>query len=215
MRIHATALDTFRLYMHPDNDWLTEQDVIDAVRFKCAPTPEMQLGIAFERVLQDPERYRVPHGFVCNGYTFSEATMAEPLELVDHQHGTFQVKTVTRYGVHEVVSKADHLQGARIREWKTTTSSFAFDKYAESFQWRYMLDGFEAALLTYDVFVLDDHGNGVAELKAIESFNVFPYPDLRADCERLLSEFVGFAEVRGLARELNERQATAAAGVLV
>lgn len=211
MRISTTTLESFRLFMQPDQEWMTEQALLDTIRGKFVPTPAVLLGQAFGQVLETPEAYQVPYGYRHPlGYTFDDATMATALALIDRR-GVCEAKAVKRYGAVDVVAKADHLLGAHLSEFKTTQSTFDFDKYAASCQWRFMVDLFEAALVTYHVFILDDHGNGVVTLKAIESFNLYPYAALHQDCCDLLAQFVAYVTVKGLDELLRERQRIAEA----
>jgi hypothetical protein len=210
MRISCTTLESFRLWRSPDQDWMPESELIATIRGEFIPTPAVLLGQAFGKVLEHPERYQLHGGYRCGGYTFSDATMAEPLKLIDRR-GVFEAKAVKAYGPVDVVSKADHLRGAQLSEFKTTCSTFNFEKYAESCQWRFMVDAFEPSFVTYHVFCLDDHGNGVAELKDIHTFNFFPYAELHQDCCDLLRDFVDYVTRRGLDGVLRERQAVAVA----
>lgn len=209
MRISTTTLESFRLFMEPDQDWMSESDLIATIEGKFTPTPAVLLGQAFGRVLEDPDRFRVPHGYQCGGYTLSDATMAPALALIDRA-GVFEAKAIKRYGDIDVVAKADHLIGAHLSEFKTTASTFNFDKYAASCQWRFMVEAFEPLLVTYHVFLLDDHGNGVVEVKGIETFNLFPYADLHEDCCELLARFVDYVTAKGLDGLLRDRQKAAA-----
>src|SRR4029077_14751772 len=88
-------------------------------------------------------------------FFFGSDVMAEPLALVDPR-GVFAAKAVKRYGAHEVASKADHLCGGHLSEFKTTLSSFDIDKYLKSVQWRYMADAMQPSTITYHVFLLSD-----------------------------------------------------------
>jgi hypothetical protein len=210
MRISTTTIESFRLFMQPEQDWMSEDALLATIRGEFRTTPQIELGIAFERVLENPDKYRVRGGYACNGLSFDDATMREPLALIDRR-GLFQVKSTKAYGDCTVVAKADTIVGAHIGEWKTTASTFDADKYLQSCQWRYELDIFGAPQLTYHVFCLDDHGNGVVALKDIHSFNVFAYPDLHQDCCNLLHRFVTYVQLRGLDALLRERQRAAEA----
>ncbi len=209
MRISTTTIESFRLFMQPDQEWMTEESLIDTINGKFVPTPAVLLGSAFGKVLETPERFQVPGGFKCGDYTFSDATMVEPLKLMDRR-GVFEAKAQKRYGACDVVAKADQIIGAHLIEHKTTSSTFNFEKYADSCQWRFMVDIFEPLLVTYHVFCLDDHGNGVAEVKSIETFNLFPYAALHQDCCELLDRFVNYVTARGLDGLLRQRQSEAA-----
>jgi hypothetical protein len=209
MRISTTTLESFRLYMQPDQDWMSEQSLIDTISGKFVPTPAVLLGQAFGRVLEAPDVYEVPGGYQCGGYSFADVDVAPALALIDRR-GVFEAKAVKAYGPIDVVAMADHLLGAHLSEFKTTGSTFDFDKYADSCQWRFMTDIFEATQITYHVFLLDDHGNGVATLKGTESFNLYPYAALHQDCCGLLARFVDYVTVKGLDGLLRERQQAAA-----
>lgn len=212
MRISATTLESFRLFKQPDQEWMTQADLIASIRGTFTPTRPVEIGLAFGRIVEDPDRYAVPGGFVCNGFSFGADTMAPAFALIDRR-GVFEAKAEKTY--HDgivVVSKADHLFGERLSEFKTTASTFDFDKYAASCQWRFMVDAFEPSMVTYRVFRLDDHDNGVVEVKDIDSFNLYPYPELHADCVALIREFVTFVTSVGLDGMLRERQQKAEAG---
>lgn len=209
MRISTTTLESFRLFMQPDQDWMSEAELLATIRGEFVPTPAVLLGQAFGKVLETPERYQVPHGYRCGDYFFDDATMAQPLALIDRR-GVFEAKAQKAYGPCDVVAKADHLLGAHLSEFKTTTSTFTFEKYAASCQWRFMVDIFEPAQVTYHVFLLDDHENGVVGLRGIETFNLFPYDALHEDCRALLGEFVAYVTLRGLDGILRQRQREAA-----
>lgn len=209
MRISTTTLESFRLFIQPDQEWMTEADLLATISGEFKGSPAVALGQAFGRVLEDPDRYQAPGGYRCNGYSFSESTVAPGLALIDRR-GVFEAKAVKAYGPCEVVAKADHLYGGLLSEFKTTGGTFDFDKYAASCQWRFMVDIFEPLQVTYHVFRLDDHENGVAELRGIESFNLFPYAGLHEDCCDLLARFVEFVTAKGLDGLLRDRQKAAA-----
>lgn len=208
LRVSCTTLDSYRLFR--DADWMAEADLLATIRGDVVQTPAMALGIAFENVLMAPEAYRVAGGYVSGDYSFADAVMGEPLSRVDRR-GVFQVKTQGPYADLNVVAKADQVLGARIQEWKTTCGSFDIDKYLDAYQWRYELDLFQAASVTYHVFLLDDHGNGVVELRGTESFTVYPYPHLHEDCVELAREFSAYARLKGLDGLLEQRRRTAEA----
>jgi hypothetical protein len=171
------------------------------------------LGLAFGTVLEDPEPYRVSGGYRiqprgCDEwFELGDDVMVPALALIDRPRTVFEAKATKFYGPHEVVAKADQLIGARLIETKTTLSTFDFEKYADSYQWRFMVDVFQPAYVTYHVFCLDEATNGVISLRSVESFNVFPYPALHLDCSDLLTSFVAYVERRGLVGYLQHKAA--------
>lgn len=207
MRISCTTLESFRLWR--DGDWMPESELIASIKGEWVPSHKAELGTAFGLVLEDPDHYLVPGGFQCGAFGFDRDVIEPCLALIDRR-GVFEAKAQKAYGECDVVAKADHLYGAHVSEFKTTLSTFDFDKYARSCQWRFELEIFEAALLTYHVFCLSEATNGVIALKSIESFNLYPYAALHQDCAALVWEFTQYVTVRGLAGLLRERQRAAA-----
>jgi hypothetical protein len=210
LRVSTTAIECFRLYSQPDQDWLPEADLIATIRGTYPPTPAILLGQAFGHVLEAPDAYRITGGYRCETYTFSDDTLAPAFALIDRR-GVFEAKASKRYGPCEVVAKADHLRGADLSEFKTTTRPFTVQKYLASAQWRFYLDVFAARRVTYHVFCLDDHGNGVVELRETHSFALYPYADLQADCDELVARFCDYVTRRGLDGLLRQRQIDAEA----
>lgn len=209
MRISATTLESYRLWRDPDQEWMSEDDLRDSILNIWKPTHKVELGSAFGKVLEDPDRYLAPGGFRCDGFAFARDVMEPCLDVVDRR-GVFEAKALKRYGDVDVVSKADHVFGARLSEFKTTTSSFDVKRYLDSYQWRFMADAFQPSVITYHVFCLYEcQSNGVIELRSIESFNLFPYPNLQDDCGELLREFCGYVTARGLDTVLRQRQEAA------
>lgn len=220
MRISCTTLESFRLWSQPEQEWMSEQDLLDTIAGKFEGNHKVWLGQAFGAVLEHPELYRVPAGYRVAGlrgcpetFEFADAVMAPALALIDRPRTIFEAKASEMYDGHQVVAKADQLNGAHLIETKTTLSTFDFDKYAASCQWRFMLDIFGAVRCTYHVFCLSEDQAGVIDLKSVETFNLFPYTGLRNDCGLLVREFAAYVDAKGLRPMLEARQ-VAAVGAL-
>lgn len=214
MRISATTLESFRLFM--EQDWMAESDLLDTIAGKFTGNHKVWRGQAFGAVLEHPARYRVAGGYAVpprrgcpEAFTFGDEVIGPALALIDPVRTVFEAKAIKRYGAHDVVSKADQLAGARLIETKTT-DAFDFEKYAASCQWRFMADAFEPSSVTYHIFVLDEHENGVIALKAVETFNLYPYADMHLDCALLVEQFADYVRVKGLTDVLDQRQREAA-----
>lgn len=217
MRISTTTLESFRLFMNPEQDWMPEEDLLATIRGEFTGNHKVWLGQAFGAVLESPDRYRVRGGYriTTRGgeetFAFSDDVMGPALALIDREHTVFEAKATKRYGPHDVVAKADQLVGAHLIETKATLGYFDFDKYAESYQWRFMVDIFEPSKVTYHIFCLDEsEANGVISLRGIETFHLFPYAECREDCQRLVSLFEEYVEAKGLTGVLDARQREAA-----
>lgn len=215
MRISTTTLESFRLFMEPEQEWMSEAELLATIRGEFVGNHKVWLGQAFGAVLEDPLRYRVPGGYLVEPrgcpetFALGDDVMTLPLSMV--RPGTiFEAKTVGRYCGHDVVAKADQLYGLNLIETKTTLSTFDFDKYATSCQWKFMADIFQVPRVTYHVFCLfESEQNGVIDLRSVETFDLYPYPDMRSDLERLVRDFEAFVDVRGLRPVLDARQLAA------
>jgi len=206
MRISTTVLESFRLFNDPDQEWMTEADLIATIRGEFVPTPQVIRGKAFGKILETPDVYRVSGGYICDHVSFGDDVMGPALALIDRPHTVFEAKAIAIYAGHEVVAKADQLCGADLIETKTT-ESFDFDKYAQSCQWTFMADIFKPKRITYHVFVLSESdSNHVISLRSVESFHLFPYAEMRRECERLVQEFDTYVTARDLKPLLEARQ---------
>lgn len=214
MRVSTTVLESFRLWSNPEQEWMSEDELLATIRGEFHPTPKMLLGQAFGRALEKPDRWRVEGGYEVfvkdendkwKPYFFSDADMAPALLQFDRR-GVFEVKHVKTYGDVDVVAKADQILGTRINETKTKIGQFDFDKYADSYQWRFLLDIFGASAVTYNVFVLRENGDDGELVKSVETFSVHPYRGLSGDCYALLDDFTSYVTRKGLVGLLQERQ---------
>lgn len=212
MRASATQIESFRLFM--SGDWMAEDKLLATIRGEFVPDHRVNLGSAFGKVLEDPLPYAVRGGYrITSGgeeFEFGADVMEPCLALMDRS-GVFEAKLTKEYpGGVTVATRADQIVGSRLIEHKTTLSSFDFEKYADSYQWRLMADIFQPAMITYHVFCLSEGSNGVIDLRGIESFNLFPYAHLHQDCCDLVGAFVAYVKAKGLDGLLRERQERAA-----
>ena len=189
---------------------MREDDLLATIRGEFVPTHKVALGQAFGAVLETPDPFRVSGGYRVGDIALGDDVMGPALALIDRPRTVFEAKARGRYGEHEVVAKADQLVGAHLIETKTTLSTFSFDKYAQSCQWRFMADLFQVPRVTYHVFCLAEDQVGVVSLRGIETFTLYSYANLRRDCEDLVRRFTDYVTVKGLDGFLNERQAARA-----
>lgn len=213
MRISATTLESFRLFMDPEQEWMEESELLDSICNRWTPNHMTNIGQAFGLVLRYPDRFRASGGYrvTPRGTTdvieLGDDVMGPALAAVDRSDAVFEAKATGTYAGHEVVAKADQLVGSRIIETKARLSAFDFDKYAASCQWRFLLDAFQASALTYQVFCLHEAPNKVISLNSVETFDLYPYAEMHADCARLVREFDAYVTAKGLTGILDARQA--------
>lgn len=195
LRISATQLESWRLFRTAD--WMTEDRLLASLRDTFVPSREVLIGQAFGSIVATPDAYRQPGGYVCEGFSFDDATIQPFLDLVDRR-GLFELKGTYPFGNVTLVAKADHIVGTHLSEFKTTGSTFDADKYAASVQWRVMALIFAPSLITYRVAILDDHENGVVEIKGVENLTLYPYADLRQDVGELVNDLTVYIRLRHL-----------------
>jgi hypothetical protein len=197
LRISATLLESFRLYLKAD--WFDEADLIAQIQGVFTPTPQIRLGKAYHACVEKPQ-LSLSGFYEKDGYRFErEAIEGMRRRIIP---GLFEVKTtkMIRIGSEDVtlVSKCDHIIGAHLDEFKTSTQ-FDADKYLASIQWRLMMWLFDTTSVTYHVATLgEDEEDNIVRLKGIESLNVFPYPQLKDDCFELVREFCQYLRTKGL-----------------
>lgn len=94
-------------------------------------------------------------------------------------------------------SRVDIVTPSAIRDIKTTDSSFDYDRYADSYQWRYYLwlgQSFGLDTFCYDVFQWREKGQALR----LNTITLYRYPELESDCMKLLTAFVDYLETRNL-----------------
>lgn len=204
MRISATVLESFRLFVTAD--WMQESDLLATIRGEATPSHQMDLGRAYHAILEEPDRYRATGGYDCGGFQFADDVMQPMLDLVDRR-GVFEVKSTRTINGVTLVAKADQLIGAHINEFKTKcNSSFDADRYFESYQWRVLALVFEPVAITYRIACLSEAPNGVIALRSLEHVTLYPYAELHADCGDLVRRFCDYVTRKGLDGYLKERQ---------
>lgn len=208
MRISCTALEGFRLFIDPENDWFSEEKFIADLLGTGPVTPAMTFGSAFGKVLETPDTYRVEGGYQYGQQFLADDVMAPALVLMDRR-GVYEAKATKDYGRCTVVACADQIVGEHLIEHKTTFGQFDIDKYLQSVQWRFMAEIFQPRWITYHVFCLSDAYDRL-ELRSIESFDVFPYATMHEECAALVDRFAAYVESKGLGALLRERQKAAA-----
>jgi hypothetical protein len=196
--------------MYLEEEWCTEDQLIKGIRGETVPTRAMALGRAFHAILEAPTRHAVPGGFRAGDFSFDDRTMA-PVWNLYPKHAVAEVKATMDLDGCTLVAQADALAGSTCWEFKTTDAySCDCERYMRSLQWRVLCLVFQPADVRYAIISVDDHENGVVELRWVESFTVYPYPALKDDVRALLESFKSYVTSKGLDEFLRERQRTAA-----
>lgn len=210
LRISATLLESFRRWCDADEEQsdTIEKDLIAYIKGEFTTSLPLEIGKAYHAILEKPQRH-LSGFYERNGILFTPEAIEPVLERID-RNGLFEVKQTRNMGVTRtndgvlLVTKIDHIAGARGDEFKTTLSSFDSEKYMASYQWRVMMLLFELQSITYHVACLkEDKDSPTPEMplytaRSIESLAVFPYPRLEADVRDLLADFLHYVRVKKL-----------------
>lgn len=209
LRISATTLESFRLLK--TEDWMTEQRFMNDLIMKDFATPEMALGIAFDKIMQKPEEYILGNGhFLCNNHTFDDSM---EIALGYRQLKAFtQYKAVREYEVFgevfELVCKADALYGTTAWEYKTTQKPVTGEKierFMQSAQWMAYADVFGLLEFNYLIFQLSEE-NGIYTVGETTALTLHPYEGLHGELVELLGELVGYIHSRNLETHFQPKQ---------
>jgi hypothetical protein len=131
VRISTTTLESFRLFMQPDNEWMAEDELVATICGRFVPNRKVLIGQAFGAVLEHPDRYRASGGYLVatrggagEVIALGDDVMGPALALIDRERTVFEAKALKAYGPHDVVAKADQMVGARLIETKATLGSW-------------------------------------------------------------------------------------------
>jgi hypothetical protein len=182
MLARVSNLESFRQWREDD-----EQTVDDLVHWLTtdAPTEAMLAGTAFHRALElaEPGEYTT---LEANGFTFLLPDAELELPAVQ------ELRAYGRYGDLVVTGQVDGLAGLRVDDHKTT-SRFDPERYLAGYQWRFYLDLLGADVFRWNVFEIRETDRRVYQVGAPHRLEAHRYPGMRADCERLATDFLAFA----------------------
>lgn len=201
MRTSATEIDAFLYWRNPpphveiDDEAAELAKLIAQLRKEGEANWNMQCGHALHAALEHATDGEFDT-LEAEGFTFRF-----PTDLAIELPEIREVKGERVYVIDGVpitlVCKVDTLEGLRVEDHKGT---FRFDaeRFMSSFQWRAYLDVFDADHFRWNVFELfqgrDMEANEV-EVRALHFINQYRYPELQADVERALRDFLDFARV--------------------
>jgi len=209
LRISASMIDSFRQYFDKD---LSEEQLLARIKKEEPPSKYMQLGTAFHEFLEKPhETYREEND--CfeaeNGIVMPGELVRSALDCIQ-PGGESEIKTVRDYYIDgeiiSIVAKADQLFGRWIFEHKTNWTGFAYDRYADSYQWRFYLDAFDADRVYYNVFCFSNTKSRGLEMKDVKQFYYTRHCLSRADLVRMLRHVGEYIHFRNLEQYFQPKQ---------
>lgn len=191
MRLSVTDIDQYRYWR--ESDYMTLDELLSRLRRESPPTEQMALGTAFHKALELASEGEAST-LESDGFTFKIASSLE-IALTAIREIKAAVPFVVDGTEITLVGKVDAWEGLRIEDHKTTFDSFDPEKYINTYQWRFYLRMFDCSEFRWNVWRLKEARSGAIEVVNLDRFSVFRYPELEADCDAALREFVEFARV--------------------
>lgn len=207
LRIAPSKIDAFKRFVLAEDSEATETMYINEIMKGKEKSRPMILGTAFHLILENPEKYLFKDVYICNDISFPIDIVNECIDYINYDF-PFEVRTTKEYQLeNEIIvvnGVVDQLEGLCINEHKTTWSSFDYDRYCNSYQWKLYLNMFEAEKLNYKTFQMYDGANGIV-LKGIREFSFEPYLKMENDIYNILNEFVNWINAKDLRKYFGEK----------
>jgi hypothetical protein len=192
--VRASTLESFRLYMDPDCDFISADEIEERIRRGQdngeSPSEAASLGTDFHAAVAG--EYFGPRRFDYETIVEARAGLDGSLSEVPGSVVLDVDGTKVR-----VTGHADWLLGLDVLDLKTSSKPIAPDKHAESMQWRCYVLIFDVERVTYRQVHLDESKEGEVFAKSIEDVVMFPYPKLREDVVTCIRSLLDFARLRG------------------
>lgn len=156
------------------------------------PSQRMEAGTAFHKALEMSTPGQSLDILEANGYRFTikgDLEVAVPV-VRELRAGTAYIVD----GKPIVISgQVDGIEGRRIDDHKTT-GRFDPERYLDGYQWRLYLDIFGADAFRWNVFEIGETDDPMHwEVFGQHTLSQYRYPELQADCQRLVERFARFA----------------------
>lgn len=218
IRLSVSDLESFRYWRANEDSTLA--DLVARLTKKDPPTPQMEAGRAFAKLMEHTGNVELDHASV-DGWTFRfavDATFALPST---RELKAEDVVIQTPSGPVTLVAMADAVGGLSVRDAKLT-ESFDAERYLDSLQWRSYLSIFGAREFVYDIFVgkydrdpgsTDESGaytkgairlppDGGVTITEYHPLRFYAYPDMRADVERAVCDLAEVVVTYGIPKTM-------------
>jgi len=205
LRIAATSIQSFCLFLN--KDWMTYEKFLSDIAKTSAETPEMKLGIAFDKIMETPAKYLqisdTEEYYLCNGLRFEVDGIENALDYTNRR-AIPQYKAEKEYQICgmnvELACKPDAVYGLVGWDYKASLKPLNKDKvtdYYNSYQWKSYADviGLQKFIFLRTEFEVKDNIFYAVETVPIE---LYPYDSLAAEVRDFLTEFVLFIRRQNL-----------------
>lgn len=177
-RISVTYLDQYRLY---EENVIDEKELISRLVSPPKPSKYMTIGKKFHKLLEVGES---------NFFPEKTLNIVERFRKNVLPPGAHELKEERIYKDSIVVGKADYVSGFELHEFKTTYKPFRYENYYNSVQWKAYCELFNAPVVHYHVFQLNENTLEIVKYDYAE-FVRSPYTSfVYYDYLRKLIEFI-------------------------
>lgn len=190
MVFRVSEVESFRQFMQDEEAELDH--FLARMRGQVPPSPAMEAGTAFHKALEEAITGLEVTSIEANGYTFTFAgNFTVELPAIREVRAS---KTWIVDGEPVTISgQLDCIHGKRVEDHKTT-SRFDPDRYLTGYQWRLYLTIFGGDCFRWNVFEIAEKDHPLEwEVFAQHRLEQYRYPDMEADCERLVQRLARFA----------------------
>lgn len=189
LRVSVSDVDSYRYFLESED--MTLDALLSRLRREEPPTENMLAGTALHKWLEDHHPAEsLTSTIEADGFRFrfdADIELALPTVREIKALGTYNIDGVTV----TLVGKVDAIHGTKPYDHKLT-SRFDPERYANAFQWRAYLVLFNGDKFTYNVFTGAPDKDGVWVIRAFDQLTLYRYPNIQADVEAQLTEFVRF-----------------------
>jgi hypothetical protein len=186
LRISVSDLESLRWWR--DSEGSTMEQLVARLTHAEPPTPAMEAGRAFARVMETAAVGEVDV-VTMDDWTFDFSGLDHAIGLPDVRELKAEVVFQTPHGPVTLVGKVDGINGRTVHDQKLSERLDA-EKYLDSLQWRAYLVMFDATKFVYDVFVgrYDRGGDRLVQLTDYQSLPFYTYPGIRQDVQAAVNE---------------------------
>lgn len=211
IRVSPSLLESYRLFM--TEEWFTVERMREAITGKFEPTPQILLGQAYHKMLENftsVHEMHLVHGnptsaemtVTQDGFTFAYEACVEPVadflraNAVHEVYGTMEIRT--QFGVVSVATKADAVWGNIGGEWKTTESAIQLAKYMDSVQWKLCAWTLGLRAIDYRIMRMEQREDGVWTVADSNSVQCIWSDSLKAEVLDLIHGLIEFHHAQDL-----------------
>ena len=212
MRLSVTTIEAFRQYRdgvtnYNGDPYVTQEKLIQRIKKEEEePSVFMLRGTAFHKLMGNPKKYFKEPDYICSNIRFDKSI--EKAFEYSYKDFPFEIKTVKPYIINSeklnVVGVADPLVGNIAIENKTKWGSPSLTDYYDSVQWRFYLELFEAEMVQYQIFLMQEKKK-IIYLKDFIPLQFTSYPNMSKELTTMLAEFLEFIKIHNLENYLKDK----------